>query len=317
MRAALACWTALLAAAATAVAGPPRLQWVDAEASWMVHLDVEAITDSSLGRYILEHGEEIDIDLDDLDEIEEEIGIDPRRDILSATIYGGRGEDESPTVILLMTPRADEVLEKMRDQEHYRRLKVDDYTLHRWEEDDRMYFHLRPDRRGERRIAVLSEDKSRVLDACRVLDGDRDSLADARAADEDEAEAIGRPRRGSLVFAFAKGLPWLHDDDDPASAILQRSDRVLLEVRERGSTTMADLLISARSADDARNISDVVQGLLALGRIMAAEEPDLDELGDILHDIKVESEHNDIRISLRIDSEKLTEHLPEIHEHVH
>ncbi len=74
--------TALLGAlAAPAAAGSFNPDRVDGEASWIVHLDVERLLASTVGSFVLEHADEFDIDLGDLDELEEELGFDLRSDL--------------------------------------------------------------------------------------------------------------------------------------------------------------------------------------------------------------------------------------------
>ena len=67
---------------------PLERGWVSVEAEWMVHADVEAWNASTIGSFVMEHAEDFDIDLDELDDFQEATGLDPREDLFSVTVYG-------------------------------------------------------------------------------------------------------------------------------------------------------------------------------------------------------------------------------------
>ena len=304
--------TAALLLAPIAIAGPLQPDRVPADARWLLHVDVEALVDSSVGGDILANAEMFDLELD---EIEEELGLDPKEDFYSVTIYGeGDPDDEEDLVVMLETsPRVDDVLDALSNEDAYREIEANGYTLHRW--DDEFYAWIgRADERN-RRLVVMAGRKLNVIDALRVRDGKRKSLADG-AGDDSHSVMGDHPKAGSLVFAFARGMPWLEDDDDPASVIARRSDRMLIDLREKGETATLHAAIAAKTEEDADNIRDVIQGVVALGRILSNSDSELDELNTLLNNVRVTSEGNEIRLKISGTADTLAMNLYELMEQI-
>jgi hypothetical protein len=264
----------------------------------MMHIDVERLTSSTIGAFVLEHADELELDLD---EVEGDLGIDPAKDLFSVTIYGdGHPEDDS-RVVLEMSAVVDKVLEELQEDESYRREEVSGHVLHRWADGEPTFAHIIATADPNRRLVVLGGSASDVVGAAEVIEGGRPSL---RQALDRDAAAAALPAPGSIAFAYARGLPWVGDGEDPASAIARLSDRVRLELREADEVTSFDMLISAGSADDASNIVDVMRGVLALGQLLGDQEP---EMRDLSRHIKVTGEGNDVHVTLQAASKELLE----------
>ena len=114
--------TALLATiigtSGLATAGPLNKDWVAADAQWVIHVDVAALLDSTIGSFLLEHGEQFALDLDDLDDFKRETGLDPRTDLKSVTLYGSGDEPGEDGVIVAVTnDQVDEAIELLLDND--------------------------------------------------------------------------------------------------------------------------------------------------------------------------------------------------------
>ena len=103
---------------ATATASPLKKDRVAADANWLIHVDVERLLNSTIGRFLLEHAEELDIDLDDLDKMKREVGVDPRTDLKGVTLYGtGDEPGEDAIIVAVTTDRVDEAIERLLDHD--------------------------------------------------------------------------------------------------------------------------------------------------------------------------------------------------------
>ena len=67
-----------------ASAGSLKKNWVSAKAQWVAHIDMDAARESSIGKFLIEHRDELDIDCGAM----EEMGINPIEDIYSVTLSG-------------------------------------------------------------------------------------------------------------------------------------------------------------------------------------------------------------------------------------
>jgi len=290
---------------APAVAGPLRPERVGADAEWVVHVDVEALTRSAIGRFVLEHAGDLGIDMSEIEKVRGELGIDPRTDVFSVTAYGPTAAGEDDGVIVAVTNgNADEAMARVMAMPEIRAelLDVDGYPVHALtDEDETMYVHLRPD--GDRRILVAGDDRESLLRALRVLDG--------RAGDAKKAAVITRPPgSGSIVFAAVRDADLL-EEFEPASDIARLSEMVTIDVGESDGALFALAAITAGNEQDSRDVAQVVQGLIALGRLVAGQEPDLEPLRELASALQVTAEGSQIRVQFEYDTRPLIEAMKE------
>ena len=151
--------TLLLAAgwagSAPAYAGPLKISWVGSDAKWIIHVDIEGFTGSTIGSGLLEGADDLGIDLGDLDDLKNESGLDPRTDLMSVTAYGSEDIEEKAVVIAITNAAADQALAKLtaNDDIQSEVIKVEGFDVHHFSDGgERHYVHLRTADRAARRI---------------------------------------------------------------------------------------------------------------------------------------------------------------------
>jgi hypothetical protein len=293
----------LLTVISPAAARPLEPGWVSADARWLVHVDVDAFKSSSFGQFVLEHGEEFDIDLSDLDDFEQEIGLDPRTDLAGVTLYGlGDDPEEDAVIIAVTNERADEALAKLKGSEEIESLEIemDGYTVHVFrDEHEQHYVHVRGADRVDRRIVLLSADEIVMLDAIKVIDGRAPGLSVGKSDILD-----GGAKKGSIVFVACRGIDGFQDIA-PASEILRLSDGFTADIGEIDGVAYGEATVSASSLENASNITDVIKGIIALGRLVAAEEPEARPLADLVDAVDVTSRDRKITVRVSFDAKQL------------
>jgi hypothetical protein len=303
---------AIIAIAAPLEAGPLQTDRVDADAKWLVHVDIEGLTTSQLGSYLLEHRRDFDIDVD-LDDFESETGIDPTADMHDVTIYGGEDPEDDAVIIARMTDAVDRLVAMLAEHaDDYKRIETNGHLLHSWiDEGDRKYGHMRAGETEDERVVLLAGNKATLLRGIAVLEGDRGHLTTAPGTSQPL-----EPEAGAFIYAAASGMPWLEtdDEDDPAAAIISRSDHLSIQVGEQAEHAFAHLSVSAKSANDARNITDVMQGLLALGRLMADRSPEFEHFGRLADSFTIDASGNDIQVRMRQETDQIIGSLKAISE---
>ncbi len=292
----------LLLATTPAPAGSLKKDWVAADARWLIHVDVDGLLNSTVGRFILAHGEQLDLDMDDLDEFTEEAGIDPRTDLKSVTVYGTGDEPGEDGVIVAVTnARADVALQRLLDHDEIRvrRRELggrDVYVI--GDEGDRHYLYVE-DAGTNRRIVVISDDRQSFVNAIKVIAGRAPSLSMGRSeipADD--------PQDGSLVFVAIGNID-VFGDDDPASQIIRMSDGFTADIAEIDGMITGLATVTAASPEVAENISQVVTGLVALGRLMVDQQDELGPLRELTDSVKVRTRDSRISLRIRYDAGKL------------
>jgi hypothetical protein len=273
---------------------------VAADALWLIHVDVGGLKGSTIGQHILAHPDEFD--LSDLDEFEAEVGLSLVEDFMSVTLYGFSDDPETDGVIIAVTTaRADEALARLRSNPEVRIADLDrgGYSLHRLTADDeQFYLHLRPADRRDHRVLVMAHSEAALLDAARVIDGRAPGLHAGRSP-----ILNGGPGPGSIVFLGCSGGELL--GQEPGSEILRLSDGVTIDLGEVDGASYAEGRIFASSAENAADIADVLHGILAMGRLIAAQEPEAKPLAQLADAVKVSIRDRKINVRVSFDSEEL------------
>lgn len=308
-RAFLALSFALILPGVSAQAGALNTQRVAANAEWVAHVNVEAIAASKLFKSALENAGAMHMNLDGMDEMKEHLGIDPLKDLKDATIYGaGDPEDGNMVIVANANGNVDQAVAKLKEQMPIVELTVAGQTILKIDQDgDETFFQVRPGKSSDDRVVIVARSQENISKAIDVLDGKAANLASA--ADSPLAKAA-TPGAGSMLFAAAKGLPWMvndedGDENDPASQILRTSDRLSLDLGEDGPNSYVNLLVGTGSEDDAKNIGDVLNGFMAMGRLAIGNQPELADAKALMSSVKLATAGKDVRVEMRHNTDDL------------
>jgi len=247
-------------------AGPINPEHVPADAKIVIHVDLEGLVESELGQFLMEHGDH----LDDLKEIEHELGIDPFEEIRDITVCL-LGDDEEDAVILAtvsdalegVIDRIEEYADELRHDVR-RRWGGDVHTLHM---DGKEVQALVIEARRGYRVA-LSPGGEWLRMVAETIEGEERSLADTDLGHV-------RPGRGAFLFLAVNDISKLpFDHDDPPAQVLKRASGFTAEIGEDDGEVFARAALRLRERGDADRVIQIVQGLLALGALMDEDQVD-------------------------------------------
>ncbi len=284
----------LATAALPAVAGPLRPGWIAADAQWVAHIDVDAIRDSRLGQFIIEHRDDLEINMDEGGLAE--LGIDPVTDFYGITLYGTEHPEEDGTIIVQMNHKIDGLIEKAREEaDDFEEIKILGRTAYSFDGGEMHAYVHRGD--SGKRTVVLAKAREDVSDAIRVIERD---LPRMNADDFDPA-----PRDGAIVFVQATKMDWMDDGNNHASQMIKMAEGATFQCGEDDEVTYAQVLINAHD-EQVRNIGDMLNGLLAMGRMMASQpDSDLAEAGMLLDCLSVSTGEHGIAIDATFPTDAL------------
>jgi hypothetical protein len=179
---------------------------VPAQARWVAHVDVEALTHSTLFAAMkAQHGKDFELD-GDLAELESEFGIDPFVDLKSLTVYCAEKSPERSVILMSGSEKLDAALTRLQEQPGYRTEKESGHTLHVWSQGDETWYGwvLRRDSSANR-VVVLSGNRDDLLNGVAVVRGH-------------EAQPGGATRRARVRIARAGLDPLRGRDREPDGA---------------------------------------------------------------------------------------------------
>ncbi len=285
---------AAITLASAALAKPFDARLVPPNAFWVVHVDAEAALSSTLGRYFIEKGgEHLNLELAKL---RSELGLDPLKDIKGVTAYGMTDDDEDGVALITTTPAAETALAAAIAKGDHQLETVDGIAMHRF--DDDAAFVLLPGSNPNERVVIAGENAAIIAAAVKHL---KDPAA---AVDLTKGPITRGPGENSIVFFHASkignGL-----DVEPLSVIMQRMEGVRIDVGERQGQMMAELDILSENEQEATNIAQMVQGVIAMARFAGGQEAEAAPFLDLLNGLTQTTDGRTVSLRLAIDPARL------------
>jgi hypothetical protein len=262
----VACAT-LLCAAAGALAGPLNRALVDREATWVVHMDVEAAARSSLSGWAVKNASPAGIAK--IEECKKKFGMAPI-DFKGVTIYGLDLQDDG-VAVLTTTGEADALSVKLPEagleefkarvdgNVHYFTFKLEGKT---W------YLAVRPSGPQERLVLVAASGAS-LERGLKVIQGSTPNLM-ADAAAINNVVATAQPDKGSLAFIAMRNVSGQRNMN---ANILQNTKTLVIDIGEsagaNGQEFFGTVLVTAQNSKVAQELGQALQGMIALGTMLA------------------------------------------------
>lgn len=304
-------------------AGDFQPKRVSADANWLAFVNLEGLLQSTLGKYMLEHGDDLGFEIDDMQDVEAQIGINPMKDIRSVTIYGeGNPEDHKHFVALFDTTAAiDDTIAQFtagaqqgegqnqdNEQGDITTVDINGQKVHVMSDgEETTYVAVRPGPISDSRLVIVTMDRDWMSKGLSVLDG---KAAGLDRTDKPQVKAA--PDAGTLMFVSASDLSWIDigDDDDDEhdhdnahqaahSAIMKAAKGIEIAYGETGADTFINARLETGSADDAQNLSDIMRGLVAMARYAANQDDELKPLLAPTRSLQMKTDGATISMSLK------------------
>jgi hypothetical protein len=235
---------------------------VAAEPAWVLHLDVDALRPTAVGRFILEEMGKPEAEAR-LSAFQAIFNVDVRRQLHGITLYGqGRTPEEGVALIYadFDAKRLTTLAKAARDHQStdYKR-----HVIHNWIDD-----HKKARSGGQPRTyaaihgarVVFGQKEERVAQALDVLDHAVPTLSSGKALPQ-----LGAA--GDTSFLQAGVVKLDLPEKDPNATLFRLSKLVALNVAEAQGQMKADLVLEAKDEAVAGPLASIAQGLLALGKL--------------------------------------------------
>ncbi len=263
---------AVLASSTVLRAGPLEQRQIAADAKWLVHLDIDAVRSSQSAKVLVGAWLQTEPVRSHLAGIRKAIGLDLVNDLHSITLYGHELVPDRGVLVVRASLNKPRVMAFLARQPNFAQKKHDGYEVLSWTERRGGQKHtVFGTMHGEDRI-VFSRDVGDLAAALAVLDGNAAHLVDS------DSPLQGQTPDGTVLLVRASGLS--EAKVALKSPILRLSETIDLTAGEEAGTAFVELRLTAESAEHVPHFRDVATGLVALARLMRANNDDVLKLLD-------------------------------------
>jgi hypothetical protein len=252
----------------TAGAGPLKNADVAGDAKWVVHIDMERLRQSDMGRYLL--GKLTTEDANNkFAAFMAVFNFDPRKDLSGITAYGASNLPDQAAAIFAGTFDTQRLVTLLKALDTYKQEAYGTWVIHSWVDDSkgtsaRQYGCMYPSGR-----VVIGRGLPAIKKALDVLDGKRASVMPGSAL---KVQGAG----DAMVFAAAVPSEDVMQTD--MADFLNLAQYVQFSVQEAGAKLRGELALTAQDASVATNLCAVAQGFIAVAQMTKAQNPDLARL---------------------------------------
>jgi len=270
---------------------------VPADARWLVHVDLSAALESELFAGLQRLEGDLDFEGEEWDEIRNELGIDPRTDLHSVTVFGVTDDPEEAVIQIDTNVVAEQALDALKLHMRSTAMNQGGAQIHRWQDPDgggdTIYSHLAKRKGSNDRLLMVSPEPDALQGAVAVLRGDARSLADGGT------HGVGHPRPGAFIFVSASDMLSEILEREADSHVAKFVQAAQVQIGEHGGNTFAHIAVKTGNRSEAQQIAQVLQGALALAGLMGQSEPELAAALPMLTSIKFEAD--DEQLSLHFE----------------
>ena len=286
--------TALVVLGGNTRAEDLRRDFVAADARWVVHVDLQSVIGSDIFKMLNTEGDFIE----EMEEVRSELGIDPREDVYSVTVYGTTASEDQAVVLIHASDRIDAALERAK-AEGVHAFEHAGYKMYGFEDEDFVGSLL--EKRDGSRLVALSSGKDRLVHAIEVLRGRADGLDDVG-----NGGLVANARQGAFVYVSADTSLLPLEDIEPVSNVAKLVRGLEFELGQNDSLLFARASIDTKSSDDALKVNQVLQGATALLSLVPDDgDKDLKKIKELARSVQIFLRGSVVTVEFQHEAEAL------------
>lgn len=269
--------------------GPIPASIVPEGARWIAHLDMEKFVATDLFKYLDEDGR-FEFRVRD---VERWLKIDIPRDITGVTLFG-LGPDEDDAVFALAGKFDKARLMTLLDlDEDHREYAHGAFTIHSMDDDDFGAF-------VNDSLIVFSSDRGALGKALDAAGGKVKTFASSKLA-----AALKEVPAGAFLSGVVEDLSGLGKEINQ-SKLVEKASGLFFMAQEKQSVFHFRVQMEADTPENSKNIADLVQGLIALGRLSEGRG-DMARLASLTARIRVKQDGKTVRLEFEGPSREIAD----------
>jgi hypothetical protein len=260
------------------------------DARWLAHLDMEKLIGTSLYGYLEKSGTfEIKAQ-----KINGWLKMDFAKDVTGVTIFG-LGNDKNDQVVVAIAGKFDRpaLTGLIALQDEHKEIPYGDRTIYSTGDDEFGAF-------VNDHLIVLGDSQAVIQRALDTADSKgRNFTGSALSA------ALKEVPSGAFLSGFVPNLSGLGKEIGE-SKMLESANGLFFLAQEKGDTVLLHLQLTADNPEKAKNIADIVQGLMALGRMSGGQDK-MSEMMQVLDGLRVGQEGKVIKLDFEKPSKEIAD----------
>ncbi len=259
----------LMLASSAVFAGPIQKEQIPAGVKWVAHADVETMVKSQMGQFLLKKANAEGLQ-EKMNEFSKTFGFDPVKDLKSVTAFGTDFTEETGLLSFTGAFNKDTIVTLLQANPTFKASKYGELDMYQWGDTDK--------KSGKAIIlygcfygntmALVSRSEEMVKLAVDTLGKKKDSLAKV-----DTLPSLGKAEAGAFIVAAGEDFP-ANPNDPGSAAIVKKVQAANIQFGETDKSVFARVTMTTRTAKDANEINSILQGLLAMGAMFGAEQPE-------------------------------------------
>jgi hypothetical protein len=263
-------FSALALLAAVGQAAPFESKNIAADAKWVVHVDVDAVRESSVVQKAFETCPLLKNDSGKhFDMIRDKIGVDLRTDLHGITVYGPDTDKTHGVAIVFATVNKKLLLEKAAKATDHKVTKHGEVEIHSWTQKCGSQTHPAAGAFYKDDVLVFAGSVQGVAAAIDVLDGKSPGITDAKSV------LGGHVYAGSTVLVRSIAIP-----AKTRCPILKQAESFRIALGEHDGKSFYRAIIHMKSPEAAEQVKSINEGFKALGALRFADDADVMKLVD-------------------------------------
>ncbi|HEY3862759.1 MAG TPA: hypothetical protein VGO59_12815 [Verrucomicrobiae bacterium] len=289
---------AVLAGAPLAQAAPFNPKDAAANPALLVHVDCDAIRDSSFGKSILNQP---DVQ-DKLAAVGAIFDFDFRKQLHGLTVYTTLDHPKDGVLIVYADFDSERLITLAKAADGFHTITNGPHTIYSWIDDKkkanedgekpRVYGAIK----GHR--VVFGQDEKHLADALSVIDGSASSFAGSNGLLAKDS--------GESILAEGELLKFDFDDPSDKAAIFKMCKSVRVKLSEHMDDMSATIRLETADANTATQVGSIAQGLLAILKLQ--QDPDALKLANA---IAIKQNDSAVAVTLSVPSSELTDIIKE------
>lgn len=230
---------------------------IPAEASWVIHFDMEKFASTQIGNHLLSEEDVLGVGKKN-DKFFKKYRIDIEKDIDDITVFGFGSGEENIVACLRGNFDRDHLLGLLGAEESHKEIPYGQYTIHNWDRDEYGVFATED-------LVLMGPSEEAIKSTLDVIAGKKANIS--RSPMNDYIEEIPS---NAFMAALAKDISSLAEKESKIF-VIKKTESAMFSLAEIKDNFNIRLNFTVKTLEDAQNMENVLRGLISLANMQLEE----------------------------------------------